>query len=347
MQSAIAGAGLYELDAVSESFPKELRKWLREHLGLALLKLGDAEPFAALGWGPWAVLSFIAARWSTHEKGHEAWPSQETIGRHVRASERSVRAFVAELELGGFLAKRRERQARGHEWLYYSPGPVLLAAVTELARRYPKGDDEPRRRLASVPKPPEVASGRAAEATSDEPGKPSSLTSCASANVEPLSPPAVTSEAPPAPAPAPEEKKADRSRGAERSTAERAIAYRFAKLCPGRAPQRYTNVRDLEIVEPIARELTGSQEEQDQTMRDAVDGAWARSRIGPPRLKYIFGSLEDFYGHAAEGFARRRLAVRNAERAAGAPVQTTLKAPELVPATPEEIAEMLASCRFE
>ena len=143
-----------EQNGLATEFPKELRRWLREHFGLFTLELRKLDGFKALQWGPWAVLQFIAARWGTRDGGEEAYPSQHTIGLHVDLSERSVRAFTHALAALGVLVIRRERQGDGSEWLYYSPGPTLLAALTELARRYPRGEPEARPRLVRVPKPP-------------------------------------------------------------------------------------------------------------------------------------------------------------------------------------------------
>jgi DNA-binding transcriptional ArsR family regulator len=48
-----------------------------------------------------------------------AWPSQQTLADRLGAYRRSVRAWLAELEDGGYIERRLERRPRGGERTVY------------------------------------------------------------------------------------------------------------------------------------------------------------------------------------------------------------------------------------
>ena len=93
------------------------------------------------------------------------------------------------------------------------------------------------------------------------------------------------------------------------------------------------------MVVQVARQLDGSRASKSQTMRDAVDGAWAASKGRAPTVRFIFGSFEWFLEHVERGRAAR---IAAAARLANTARQRALPEPEIPRATPEEIAAAIA-----
>ena len=154
------------------AFTLALRRRLRESWWLASYDLREQPECASLEAGPWSVLLFLAPRWGPHEGGHEAWPGQERIARHVGCSVRSVYAHTATLERAGLLRTRRTRRPDGSERIYYAPGPALLAALARFVERYPRGEGyaPPRaKHLRSVSYPVETVAATPPATVAEEP----------------------------------------------------------------------------------------------------------------------------------------------------------------------------------
>jgi len=147
-----------------EVFPKRERTRFRDSFGHALLELRSREKsFRELEKGPWALFIAIAVHWQTHE---EAWPSQESLARFNGWSSRAVRTQAGELERGGFVRLRRERQRSGAERIFYAPGPATLTALVAFAERFPRQRGEERPSGTELREAPEAASGGPAAALS-------------------------------------------------------------------------------------------------------------------------------------------------------------------------------------
>lgn len=321
------------------AFTLALRRRLRESWWLASYDLREQPECASLEAGPWSVLLFLAPRWGPHEGGHEAWPAQERIARHVGCSVRSVYAHTATLERAGLLRTRRTRRPDGSERIYYAPGPALLAALARFVERYPRGEgDAPPRakHLRSVSYPVETVAATPPATVAEE---PVSIKSAELFLPEDSTPSAVAGSAgelDAAPVTLTEEEQAA-SEGGE--IAREALAARFARKHPDARAPRYFDAADLAVVVQVARQLDGSRASKSQTMRDAVDGAWAASKGRAPTVRFIFGSFEWFLEHVERGRAAR---IAAAARLANTARQRALPEPEIPRATPEEIAAAIA-----
>jgi hypothetical protein len=268
-----------------DAFPIRERLRFRDNLGLGLRELRKRGRFAPLSRGPWQVFIAIACYWQANA---EAWPSQETIATFTGYSSRAVRDYVDVLERVGIVRLRRERRPSGADRIYYAPGLVTLIELAAFVERYPRGAAE-----ARMSHPPEPASGAPPEANSmehrDQDQEPSSCEA-------PL-------EAPPAPS---EEQQAQVTKEDE-DVARRALADRMTRKHPTRPAPRWFDASEVSLVAACAAALEGDAEAKMVAQRDAIAGAFAASKDGPPTVRFIWEKLDHFLDHVERG-RRRRLA---------------------------------------
>jgi hypothetical protein len=282
-------------------FPLQDRLWLRDNFGFLLREFRSKTlPFHALAKGPWSVFIAIATHFQTNA---EAWPGQDAIATFSGCSTRAVRYHVADLERGGFLVLRRERRANGGERIFYSPGPVMRSALAAVRERYPKDRPKvlrpqpPSARLPASPivpptlnHPPEHIAGPPAETVAMEPRdqdhEPSS--SCESAAATPA---AVTVE---------EEEQPTVSKE-DREIALWALKERMKRKYPKRPPPRWFDRADVEMVARCTAAVDGDRAAKEDANREAIAGAFAASKDGPPTARFIWEKLEHFVEHVERG----------------------------------------------
>lgn len=291
--ASVLPAHLGERD--DDAFPIRERLRFRDNLGLGLRELRQRGTFAALSRGPWQVFIAIACYWQANA---EAWPSQETIATFTGYSSRAVRDYVHELERVGVIRLRRERRPNGPECIYYAPGLATLIGLEAFVERYPRGPAK-----ARMSHPPEPASGAPPEASSmehrDQDHEPSS---CGA----PL-------ETPPLPPARPEEQQAQVTKEDE-EVARRALAERMTRKHPTRTAPRWFDASEVALVAACAAALEGDAEAKMIALRDAIAGAFAASKHGPPTVRFIWEKLDHFLDHVERGRRRRRAEEREARR---------------------------------
>jgi hypothetical protein len=291
--ASVLPAGPGERD--DDAFPIRERLRFRDNLGLGLRELRQRGAFAALPRGPWQVFIAIACYWQANA---EAWPSQETIATFTGYSSRAVRDYVDVLERVGVVRLRRERRSNGADRIYYAPGLVTLIELAAFVERFPRGPAK-----APTSHPPEAASGAPPEATSmehrDQDQEPSSCEA-------PL-------EAPPAP-PAPSEEQQAQVTKEDEEVARRALAERMTRKHPTRPAPRWFDASEVALVAACAAALEGDAEAKMLAQRDAIAGAFAASKDGPPTVRFIWEKLDHFLDHVDRGRRRRVALEREARR---------------------------------
>jgi hypothetical protein len=259
----------------------------------------------ALERGPWALLQAIAPHWQGRT---EAFPGQDRLALLTGYDVRSVRHFTDTLEGAGLVRLRRERRPDGSERIHYAPGPALIAAAEAFRGRYP----ECAKPLSDVPMPiarqahpPETLSGRPAEAVSGELSdledrrEPSS--SCARST-----------------APANEEQAAGEISEIDRDVARAALAEHRRRRFPDRSATLF-DAKDVATVAACSSAIGGDGEAKLRAQLDALEGAFVASK-GAPTVRYVWGSLDYFFGHELRGrLCREQAAQERARRASAGP----------------------------
>ena len=132
---------------------------------------------------------------------------------------------------------------------------------------------------------------------------------------------------------------------ADLEVARMAMTECLQRAHPGAAGPFRLDDSDVRLVAACAAAVTGNREAKLQALRDAIDGAY-RTSHGAPRVRFIWGKLEHFLRHAADG-RRARLAcdpeLRN-EEPAPAPTRRARRQVHaaLAGISPEEIAAGMA-----
>jgi hypothetical protein len=115
-----------------------------------------------------------------------------------------------------------------------------------------------------------------------------------------------------------------------------ALALRFARACPDVAPPAWDPATIARVVSCL-ESLPPA--ERAQASRDAVDGAFANSKSGPPSPIYVWGNVEHFVRHWQRGRALRL----EAAAARARPARARPTEPEPPPATREQQIEAAAA----
>lgn len=272
-------------------FPLRERLRFRDSFGLALRDVRRRPAFAALAKGPWALFIAIAVHWQGNA---EAWPSQETLARFSGWSSRAVRAHAVALERGGFVRLRRERRSDGSERLVYAPGPVTLATLADFAERFPR-----ERVSVMCPAPPEATSAAPPEAASGEPRDPD--------QIKPSS-----WDAPTMGCSSPEEQQGSGPSEEDREVARLALVERMRRKYPTRPTPAQLDAGEIALVAACSAAIDGDREAKLAAHHEALTGAFAASKDGPPTVRFTWGTLEHFLDHAARG--RRELRAEALER---------------------------------
>jgi hypothetical protein len=330
-------------------FPLRERLRFRDNFGHALreMRAGNAS-FRSLAKGPWALFIGIAVHWQCNA---EAWPSQETLARFSGCTARSVRGYAGTLERDGFLRLRRERQANGSERIYYAPGPVLLTALAAFIVKYPK--DRPLKVLDRRPPespsggPAETIAGTPEEAVSMEPKDQIRTSSSCETDDARAADPTEAALAPPVHEPPhdhlPEEEELMVTRE-DREIARIALAARMKRKHPKRAPPRWYDRADVEMVARCTAAIAGDREAKLKANREAIDGAFCASKEGPPTSRFIWARLEHFLEHVERG----QLKAGSEERVARSRAQESQRVRPTQPWQPGPIArEASAAFRAE
>lgn len=287
----------------TETFPLAWRRRLRDGHGVVLDALNVRTPaIATLSPLAWLVFHRISARWQLNA---DALIGQARIAYDSHCAIRSVRSHVGELCRSGMLVLHRGRHDDGTEWIRYAPGPVFLAALGAFCEQPPAlrlldSRSEPTHAPAAA-----IAAGPAAriagEAVITDPEKSSSRE---------------LSRPPPSTKPVEEQ---EASIELARELLELRLDTKY-----GDGPRPAIAPADLELATARVRELRGDLASKRMLVRDAVDGAFVRSK-GAPSVRFLCASSEVLLDHADVG-RRRRAAERQRPRAA---VQST--APESAP----------------
>jgi hypothetical protein len=309
VQALPAGPG----ESNDDVFPVRLRLRLRDNFGFVLQQLRARDPaFQALAKGPWSVFIAIAAHFQMNA---EAWPGQEAIASFSGCSTRAVRYHIAQLESGGFLTLRRERRADGGDRIYYRPGPLMLRGLAVFDTHFPK--DRPK--LLKPVRPaalatqsvtptqthhPERVAGTPAETVAMEPRdqnqiEPSSscesaVATSAAARLDEEEQPTVSKE--------------------DREVARWALAERMKRKHPKRAPPRWYDRSDIDMVARCTAAIEGDRAAKEQAQREAIAGAFCASKDGPPTARFIWERLEHFLEHVERGRRKLRNEALDAQR---------------------------------
>lgn len=310
--------------------PTDVRKRVRDAFAIPNL-LRERAPFAALDGVVWHVWLTIAGFWRDNA---ECWPSQERIGRLAGCSVKTVQRAVTTLRLLGLLRVREERRD-GHRKLFYAPGATAAAELVAFV----EGAPAPRAKTLSPAKatghhdrwPPVTMTD---EPVTTETNNPSSSR---------------TSYPPPPPPSSPrvkEEQGIDRSvTDEERGLADEVLRARVERAYPGRAVRMLPSAVEVALVVGIVRSLSGDVDAKREALADALAGAWLTSKLGAPRVAFVFGHVEYFEAHRANG-RRRRLAealrARATSGASSGAVRGSSAPPAESIATPAEIAALVA-----
>jgi hypothetical protein len=307
-RSTALPSGLGDQD--DDVFPMRERIRLRDSFGLALLELRarNAE-FQNLGKGPWALFIGIAVHWQGNA---EAWPSQDTLSRFSGWSTRAVRDQADSLERRGFIRVRRERRADGSERIFYAPGLVTLAALASFVERFPRERAKVRR--------PEAPLTRIAELTRTHPpenhaGTPPETLSGELRDQDQIKPSSCDARRAGAPNDGREEQAAQVTED-DRDAARMALGERMTRKYPTRPAPRYFDAGDIALVAACASAIQGDKDARVRALSDAIAGAFAASKDGPPTVRFIWGKLEHFLDHVERG-RRGRLAEERRERLRG------------------------------
>ncbi len=289
-----------------EVFPLRERLRFRDSFGHALrdLRSGSAA-FQGLAKGPWALFIAIAVHWQSNA---EAWPSQEALARFSGCTARAVRGYAGTLEHGGFLRLRRERQANGSERIYYAPGPVLLTALAAFIDKFPRERSFKELRRLPPESPSagltETVAGAPAEAVSMEPKDQIRTSFSCVSDAAIVVEPATLAHVPPRPEPGVEaglEEEQFRVTREDREIARIALTERMKRKYPKRAPPRWYDRADVEMVAACTAATEGDREAKLKANRDAITGAFCTSKDGPPTSRFIWGRLEHFLEHVDRG----------------------------------------------
>jgi len=316
----------------ADVFPLRERLRFRDSFGHALLDVrARSAPFRRLAKGPWALFIAIAVHWQSNA---EAWPSQAALARFSGWSTRAIRDHTDALEHAGFLRVRRERRGDGAERIFYAPGLVTLAALAAFVDRFP------RERGAWLHRPPRddvaapVISAALPEATAAAPPEAIAEELTDQDPEEPCSCGLAVAAAPTrATLPATEEQQATIA-DEDREAARVALSERIRRKHPGRAAPRWFDAGELAMVAACASALDGDRDAKLRGVLDAIAGAFAVSRDGPPTVRFIWGKLDHFLDHVERG-RRRRLAVeRDARRRSASDGPALAKTNTPIPAPP-------------
>jgi hypothetical protein len=117
----------------------------------------------------------------------------------------------------------------------------------------------------------------------------------------------------------------------DREIARTALVERMKRKHPKRPAPRWFDRADVELAAMCGAAIDGDRAEKLQAHRDAIVGAFAASKEGPPTPRFIWGALEHFFEHVERGRRRRlsdeREARWRADVSAPAPVARTVRAP--------------------
>jgi hypothetical protein len=111
---------------------------------------------------------------------------------------------------------------------------------------------------------------------------------------------------PPVPSVPSEEQQAQVTKEDE-EVARRALAERMTKKHPTRPAPRWFDAGEVALVAACAAALEGDAEAKLVAQRDAIAGAFAASKDGPPTVRFVWEKLDHFLDHVEHG-RRRRLA---------------------------------------
>lgn len=314
-----AGPGERDDDDV---FPLRERLRFRDNLGLGLRDVRQRSVFATLARGPWLIFMTIACYWQSNA---EAWPSQETIASFSGYSARAVRVFVAVLEQLGIVRLRRERRSNGSDRIYYAPGLVTLIELAAFVERFPRECAKPLRpepaASPTVTHPPETAAGAPPARVSMEHRDQDQIrtSSCKRLVEEP-------------PRPAQEQVEVTKE---DEEIARKALAARMERKHATRPAPRWFDARELAMVAACAAAIGGDADARLLAQRDAIAGAFAASKDGPPTVRFIWEKLDHFLDHVERGRRRRLAEERNARMRAEpecpSPRPTRAPAPTAIP----------------
>jgi hypothetical protein len=126
--------------------------------------------------------------------------------------------------------------------------------------------------------------------------------------------------------------------------AREALAYRHRKKHPDMALPRIWLASDVAMIVACLDVLPGDVDAQRELLRDAIDGALARSH-GFPVLSYTFGTVEHAIEHAARG-KRARLARAARANHAQVRLEHVSEAAEQLAPVPS-LAELLGAANLE
>lgn len=221
--------------------------------------------FAALERAPWDVFQALLRYFQRHDF---AYPTQATLARSARVSERTVRSAIAALRLAGIIRPERSRGDDGHERIVYTYGPAALAAFADVEARYP------RRASAATIAAPAENDGASPAATIAGELDPKQQKENSSLRPEP-----------------------EHERVALEALEE------HAKRARPEAP-----FVDTGLVPLVAQRVAEAAAKGDGTIevqRLAMMGAWLLSRGGPPKPRFVWGCADHFAAHVDR--ARRKL----------------------------------------
>jgi hypothetical protein len=213
---------------------------------------------------------------------------------------------------------------------------VSTSGLAEFVERFPRDRAKPlrppeeRRAPVSPPAPPtETHPPEAAAAT---PPEGASMEHRDQDQIEPSS--CETTAPEPGRAHAATEEQQGEVTKDDQEVARRALAERMERKHPNRPAPRWFDARELVMVAACSAAVWGDADLKMQAQRDAIAGAFAASKDGPPTVRYIWGKLDHFFDHLDRG-RRRRLAderqarFRAQREAAPAPRLARLPAPTL------------------
>lgn len=304
-----------------DAFPLRERLRFRDNLGLGLRDVRQRPSFAALAKGPWALFIAIAVHWQGNA---EAWPSQETLARFSGWSSRAVRDQADTLERGGFIRLRRERRGDGSERIFYAPGLVTLVELAAFVERFPRQRAKPLPREPTAPAAPRP-SPTPPEANSGTPPEERSMELRDQDQIDFSS---FCEEPPPRGRPGAEKQQPGEVSREDREVARRALEERMKRKHPTRPPPRWFDASEVALVAACSSAIEGDVDAKLEAHRDAITGAFAASKNGPPTVRFIWGKLDHFLDHIER--ERRKL---RAERAAGLRSRGDRPAPRTIRAT--------------
>lgn len=276
----------------------------RRH-AVALLFMREHVPaLRDLERGPWACLLAIAPHWQAGRM--DAFPGQERLAMLSGYDSRSIRDFTKQLEASGVLNVVRVKLTDGTARLHYEPGPVLLNAVEQFDARYSDGAKPEaaaveertavrgiRAKRAHPPEPPEVVSGGGPAAISGE------LSDRRDQNSSSLdaAPGALASNG---------------EAGSQASETDRSVAREVLGVLRERRFGRRGGLFDAKVVAMVAACVSvvdGDRKTKLRAQLDAIEHAFSVSR-DTPTPSYIWGSVDHFLGHEAQGRGARVAAER-------------------------------------